>query len=145
MTTRSSVITNRFSALISLALLCLFLTGCGSRVERGRISGKVTFQQQPVSEGLVLFSDASKGIHMMADLKSDGAYEITTAEGVGLPLGTYRVCVCPPLAVPTTERGPAPELKVHNNIPKRYSHYETSGLTLTVKSGQNLLDIDMKP
>jgi hypothetical protein len=131
---------------VLLGLAGLALGACGSGVERGRIFGKISSQGQPVSKGLVLFSDPSKGINMMADLKPDGSYEITTADGVGLPLGTYQVCVCPPLAVPGM--GPPdtqPKPKEYANIPKKYRRYETAGLSLTVKRGENPFDIDMKP
>jgi hypothetical protein len=123
----------------------LLVSGCGSGVERGRIFGKITFQGQPVAEGLVLFRDAAKGIHMSANLKQDGTYEITTVEGAGLPLGIYRVCVCPPLAVPFMGSGAPPKPKEYANIPKIYRRYETSGLSLTVRQGANPFDIDMKP
>ena len=127
--------------VVAAMLLGLSCAGCRPRVERGRISGKVTFEGQPVAEGLVLFSNAEKGIHMTASLKADGAYEIITAAGKGLPLGAYQVCVSPPLSVPTND--PQARPKTYANIPPKYSRFETSGLTLNVQSGQNTLDIAM--
>jgi hypothetical protein len=147
MTTKLSATIKRLHlrefALIALA--GLVLSGCGPRVERGRIFGKITYQGQPLTEGLILFSDAAHGVNMTADLKPDGTYEITTAEGKGLPLGTYKVCVCPPLVNPTMGPGAPPKPKEYPNIPKKYRRYETSGLTLTVQQGKNPFDVEMKP
>lgn len=124
-------------------MLSFVLAGCGSNEPRGRINGKVTFQGQAVSEGIVLFSNNEKGIHMTTDLKSDGSYEITTAKGVGLPTGKYQVCVCPPLINGTTGTGPVPKPKPYTNIPLKYRDFKTSGLTLTVNQGDNPFDVAM--
>lgn len=132
--------------ILLVAIVVCALTGCGSGEVRGRIAGKVTFQGTPLSEGLVFFSNNDKGIHMSGEVKSDGAYEIITAKGAGLPLGIYQVRVRPPLEpLPTGAMLGAPKPKEHPNIPEKYREYETSDLTLTVKEGQNQLDIDMKP
>jgi hypothetical protein len=130
------------------ALLGPALSGCGSREVYGHISGKVTFEGKPLSEGLVFFSNNDKGIHMSGDVKPDGSYEIITAKGAGLPLGTYQVRVRPPLEPLPMGAGAslvAPKPKNYPNIPEKYREYETSGLSLTVKDGDNPLDIPMKP
>lgn len=148
MTTKSWAPTNRFRAcgFMFLALAGLVLASCGSRVERGRIFGKVTFEGQPVPKGIVMFSDPSQSVNMTAELKLDGSYEIATVDGAGLPLGTYKVCVCPPLAVPLMgPPGSQPKPEEYANIPKKYHHYDTAGLTLTVKQGKNPFDIELKP
>lgn len=131
---------------LAMLTIGLALSGCGDREVRGRISGKVTFQGRPVTEGLVLFSNARKGIHMTAPLKADGAYEVLTAKGAGLPLETYQVCVTPPLPQVVTGASEEPsEVKPYPNIPPRYRDPKTSGLTLTVASADNRFDIDMRP
>jgi hypothetical protein len=145
--------TAKFSAAsntsLCWALLGLALSGCGSGEARGRVAGKVTFQGQAVSEGIVVFNNDEKGIHMTAKLESDGSYEIITAKGVGVSVGTYRVCVCPPLpALPPMSAGNPPtttETKQYPNIPQKYRNPATSGLNLTVKQGENPFDIAMQP
>jgi len=129
-----------------LPVVCLLLSGCGSGEVRGRVAGKVTFQGQPVSEGIVVFANDQQGVHMTADLKSDGSYQILTAKGAGLPLGTYAVSVCPPLPnVVTGVFGKPPVKKPYPNIPAKYRSPKTSGLTLTVAQGENAFDINMTP
>ncbi len=129
---------------LMLLLLALTLVGCGAGEAKGRIAGRVTFQGQPVSEGIVVFRGAEKSVHITAELRSDGSYTVATAKGVGLPPGTYQVCVCPPaIHVPTTVGGAAPKIKQYPNIPAKYRDIKTSGLTLTVELGDNPFDIAM--
>lgn len=131
-----------FSMLVACA--SVVLVGCGHGETRGKITGQVTFQGQPVPEGIVLFCNNEKGVHMNADLKPDGAYEVTTAKGAGLPTGQYQVCICPPPVNGTTGAGPAPKPKPYPNIPQKYRDFRTSGLTLTVKEGINPFDVAMQ-
>lgn len=135
----------RLPTFVTLGLLGMFLTGCGTSAERGRIAGKVTFQGQPLSEGLVSFACSENGIQMSATIKPDGRYEIITTEGAGLPQGTYRVVVGPPLVAPLMKPSPGLKAKEYSDIPEKYRRYETAGLTLTVKQGTNPFDIDLKP
>ncbi len=129
--------------LLSLALSLVF-AGCGSGEAKGRVSGKVTFQGQPVSEGIVVFRHMEKGVHITAELQSDGSYRVASAKGMGLPLGTFHVCVCPPpIHVATAVGGPPPKIKQYTNIPPKYRDIKTSSLTLTVNQGENSFDIAM--
>jgi hypothetical protein len=146
MTTRSSATTNCCRVALPLLIISAFAVfGCKPAEKLGRIGGKVTFQGKPVSEGLVLFSCIDKGVNMNGQLKEDGAYEIIMAKGAGLPLGTYKVCVSPPPAFfPIGEKAP-PKPKQYPNIPAKYRSFESSGLTVTVKDGDNPFDIEMKP
>jgi len=134
--------------LVGLALvgMAFALTGCHGGEKRGRVFGKVTFQGQPVPEGIVSFSNREKGIFMTASLKSDGTYELVTAQGRGLPLGTYQVAINPPLI--DAPLGPAigpPKIPQYPNIPQKYRKPEHSGLSLTVQEGDNLFNVDMHP
>jgi hypothetical protein len=134
----------RFRWCMALAVLALFCFGCGRGEPRGQVTGKVTFQDKPVTEGYVRLSNKEKGIHITADLKSDGAYEVKMAKRAGVPIGSYQVCVCPP---PIQPKGVFDSMKVkpYPNIPKKYRDTATSGISLTVNEGANTLNIDMKP
>ena len=127
------------------AILGVMASGCSRDEVRGRIVGKVTFQGQPVQDGRVFFSNASRGINMGAKLKEDGRYEMLTAQGAGLPLGDYVAWVTPPPPVPSPVGTPPEPAKSYDNIPQKYRNDKTSGLTLTVKEGENQFDIEMKP
>lgn len=131
--------------ICGLILLSVILMGCGSGEARGRIFGKVTFQGQAVSEGIVLFSNVEQGISMTSEIKPDGSYEVVTSKGDGLPVGgTYKVCVNPLPPVVVTGM-PPPRIKPCLNIPLKYRNLKTARLTLTVQEGENPFDIEMKP
>jgi hypothetical protein len=152
MTENCPATSNRFrwSTLLNLFVCWLVLgvglAGCGSGEVRGRVVGNVTFQGKAVTEGIVTFSNDDKGVHMTTKLRPDGSYEIMTAKGAGLTLGTYRISVSPPPPelAPMGSTAP-PAMKPYPNIPKKYRDAGTSGLTLTVKQGENRFDIAMAP
>jgi hypothetical protein len=149
MTRRCSVISNCSRALPVL-ILTLALAGCGSGEVRGRIAGKVTYRGQAVSEGILVFSDDEKGVHITTKLNPDGSYELRTAKGVGLPVGTYRVSVCPPPSAPAkisfaSDATTSTEIKQYADIPQKYREQATSGLIVTVSEGENTFDIAMQP
>jgi hypothetical protein len=80
-----------------------------------------------------------KGVVYSAKPDSDGRYEVKTIDGLGCAVGTYQVSIFPaPMVNP-----PIP-FPAFPNIPSKYRGAETSGLTLTVKEGDNPFDVDMK-
>jgi hypothetical protein len=128
-------------------LVSSMLLGCGgSREKPCPVFGKATFQGKPISAGVIRFSNPQAAIDMTADIGVDGAYEVRMAHGAGLPEGTYRVAVMPPRRPwplgPIKERPKPPDCR---NIPEKYRQPLTSGLTLTVKPGDNRFDVDMQP
>ena len=141
--------TSKCTVLLVAALVLSWfgLAGCGGPSETlGKVAGKVTFQGEPVTEGVVIFSNQEKGVYMTAALGPDGSYTVEMAQGSGLPLGTYRVSIAPP--PPNDRVGPVPKpIKpgAHSNIPQKYRKPDTSGLTLTVEQGENTFDVDMVP
>ena len=140
------VSTRHFRFLLFASLVSsLALSGCSSEDEiRGRISGKVTSQGEPVPEGLVLFHCHDTGINMNATIK-DGAYEVIRAKGAGLPLGDYWVRVCPPNVLFGGPESVKEFKEKYKNIPEKYRNFETSGLTVTIIDGDNPYDIAMEP
>ena len=127
-------------------LLATAPTGCGKSEVLGKVSGKVTFQGEPVSKGLVLLANAEKGVHVMAELRGDGTFDVETADGFGLPPGTYQVAITPPrIEFPIDPTGAPPVIREYPNIPAKYRDAATSGLTIAVEEGENRLDVDMSP
>jgi hypothetical protein len=126
--------------LASLAVLA----GCDRTERMGKVRGHVTLDGRPVSQGLVLFSNRTKGVHILATLDNTGDYELQMAQGFGLPLGTYQVAVNPPVPTPPMPGAPPPPpIDSTIVIPAQYLQPETSGLTTTVEPGENTFDIAM--
>lgn len=128
------------------AILCL-LVGCsGPPAEpRGKVSGKVTFDQKPVTEGQVVFSNSDMGIFLTAALKADGSFELLTPQGPGLSLGKYRVSITPPvIEYPPGPPPPGYQLKTFPNIPSQYRDPATSSFVAEVKLGENSFTFEMQ-
>ena len=128
------------------AILAVCVPGCRQKEKLGAVSGKVTFQGQPVGAGAVVFTNKSKGVFMTAKIDEQGQFKVVMAKGAGLPPGEYQISVSPPVpdigvgAGPMP--GPVPECPF---VPRRYRDYKTSGLTLTVPEEGTTLNIDMTP
>lgn len=138
----------RILRLISILFLALTV-GCGDHQPRdvlGGVSGRVTFENEAVSDAMVIFQNPAKGLYKRANVGEDGTYRVKTVDGYGLPLGDYEVYVSPRL--PDIPMGPVtkplPTLDV-SKMPERYRDPATSGLRLTVKDGKHVFNIDMKP
>jgi hypothetical protein len=128
--------------LACLLLACL-VAGCGSsdKLARYKITGKVTFQGQPVEEGQITFEDPTNGQVNSGTLSSGGNYSTE------LPAGDFKVSISPPL-VETKGTGDSPPdmiPKKVNNIPKKYWVQEKSGLSATVAKDKRTFDFDLKP
>jgi len=92
----SQWIRNRWAvvAVPLVALACGSLLGCGGGTKLNRVSGRVTFNGQPVPAGKIYFTpDAAKGNSGpagFADIK-DGAYDTSAAGGQGVAPGPVAV------------------------------------------------------
>lgn len=128
--------------LLILGCLCLLFTGCpsSSGPPRYKITGKVTFQGQPVEEGTITFDDPALGQPNQGELGPGGAYSTE------LLAGSYKVSVTPPLVEtkPTADTPPDLVEKNVKNIPKKYRRQETSGLTADVSKDKRTFDFDLK-
>jgi len=125
------------------ALWSVALAGCGQgdKFPRYKVSGKVTYQSQPVEEGTITFEDPTTGQTNEGTLGSGGAYSTE------LPPGGFKVSVSPPL-IETKGTGDSPPDKVPKkvgNIPKKYWVQETSGLSAEVSKDKRSFDFDLKP
>ncbi|MEQ8637246.1 carboxypeptidase-like regulatory domain-containing protein [Gimesia maris] len=136
------------STLFALGALIL-LAGCQNSTNdfgpTGALSGKVTYQGEPVKEGLVQFNNPEKGFGGQAVINEDGTYTITNDSG-GLVLGTYQVSVVPPTIEKSfgPDTPPSEVLKEMPNIPQKYHYPKSSGLSVEIKDGENNFDIDMQ-
>ena len=139
-TARSHVVV----ALLLVTACCIL--GCNSGETLGPVSGNVTFQGKPVTEGTVLFRNKEMGVYMTANLDSQGHYEVKQPKGNGLPPGDYQVSVNPPLFdAPMAGSKQPVKIPTFPNIPRKYHDPDQSGLTLTVPEEGTTLNIEMTP
>jgi hypothetical protein len=131
--------------VVAVALVALAATGCGGR---GDVSGKVTYKGKPLVWGTVQF-EGSDNVVKQGNINNDGTYSVC-----GVATGEARAAVSSinPKSSDFQQRMPvrAPranartEVKGWFPIPEKYDTPFKSGLTYTVKRGQNTIDIDLK-
>tara|TARA_R110002111_G_scaffold234274_3_gene295312 strand:+ start:34338 stop:34814 length:477 start_codon:yes stop_codon:yes gene_type:complete len=131
------------TGLLLIVLNMASLTGCGNAprgIPRGDISGEVTFQDAPVTEGVVTFFSDKTGIAAGAKLDSNGSFSIPD----GIEVGSYAVTITPPYEEEPPGLTPVEKpQKKYPEIPVKYRSGETSGLQAKVENGANHYEFKM--
>jgi len=141
----------RWLGALALAV-AVGVVGCGGG--KGTISGKVTYKGAPLKGGHIAFLASNKQ-NFMGDISEDGSYVISN-----VPTGPAKVSVqtsymkqtartsrqykVPADAPKGLGGGGGPDLaKRYVAIPDKYEDPDQSGLTYTVKSGDQTHNIDL--
>lgn len=146
------------------AVLLAAVTGCGGTDEgdgftgeRGKVSGTVTLDGQPVKEGCQVVFMSNTGYTGAGVVQSDGTYTVEYSDPGGLPVGEYLVQLAAPFVPDTTEptdptkMGPklniGPDGKVaaapSGPFPTKYGSTSTSELKSSIKAGDNTADFKL--
>jgi hypothetical protein len=128
---------------IGLAVLFAAFVGCGRRAE---VSGTVTLDGVPVTNGVVTFTPRGVGASAYAAINADGRYTAQTGASVGLAPGDYVVTVAANL--PAGEGGPTGPGPYSDGIsplstPQRYADRTQSPLRALRKSGTQELRLEL--
>jgi hypothetical protein len=134
----------------------LFLSGCGSG-SKGTITGKVYYGKQLVRGGRVTFMNAAGKGAASSEISKDGTYTISK-----IPVGEVQIGVetesikrkgdvrqsKPPEGMEGPSRSggwmtPEEAKERYTWIPTKYSDPKESGLTYTVKSGNQEYDLKL--
>lgn len=115
--------------------------GCTDGPPRGTVKGTVTVEGKPASGAMIVFENPAAAIARMATIEN-GAFEVKSIEGPGLPIGTYTVAIRPGGIMKPGEEIPLATKKTSATvpgppIPQKYHTATTSGLTAEVKTGTN--------
>ena len=131
-------------SLVLVAAVLSFVAGCGSglRPIAGSVgvSGTVTFNGQPLEQGMVRFAPESGGKAQPAtgQIKNGKFTMLTTASSPGAVVGKYKVSIIsnkpftPPPLKPGTPPDPKAKFEPESLIPTKYNAIETSGLEADV-------------
>jgi hypothetical protein len=126
-------------------LLAAFLLGCGSAPVTIPIHGEVTFNGQPMTDGIVVYLPKAPGLARQASgrIMSDGKFELTTFKKAdGVVPGEYDIVVYAYEAHPGEPKSreeheavaKAGGIKRGFVIPAKYVNPQTSGLSDSVNS-----------
>ena len=126
-----------FAYCLGIVLLSL---GCGrgDGIERVAVSGKVTYQGQPVDDGFITLTPIDSGIQSGARIL-DGQYEAMGPRG-SVPVGKYQVRISWLKEVPSLQVDGMPVPPQVNQLPAKYD--AESELVLEVPSGQRKMTQD---
>jgi hypothetical protein len=118
--------------------MAMIVVGCGGGADTTTVAGKITFNGQSVTRGIINFqAEGSRPIG--GGIASDGTYSVE------LPPGQYKVRIDAPPAVPEgyREGDPLPPLGPRL-VPEKYANFNSSGLTATVTAdGSQSIDFNL--
>jgi hypothetical protein len=99
------------------------------------VSGKVTFQGEPLAEGLIVFAPdpdrGGTGQSARGDMGPDGSFQLSINGETTIPPGWYRVAIAP---APRYERG---SVRDRTPFPLELSRPDRSHVVREVKAGQD--------
>lgn len=131
------------STLVILAFLASSTVGCNGEPPKKpdeRVTGKVTNQGKPVTEGQVTFL-GEDGESATVSLDSTGAFTIEV-----IAIGKYSVSITPPEMTEAPSEDPGKMSTPKSTIPDKYQSEMTTDLTAdVVEGGENDFTFDLKP
>jgi len=126
------------------AFLLLTVSGCASEEPRGSVTGKVSVDGVPLSEGTIYFENQAKGVALTGQIKPDGSFKLASYQGAGLVVGSYQVAISPEAMlmsadeIPLVGKNPRKPNDVKKSpLPEKYFKTSTSKLTAEIKEGAN--------
>jgi len=147
----------RYVAVFCVVFVSLFVLGCGSKgIKTDVVTGKVTFNGEPIEGVSVRFSPVVSGVGNVASGTSDknGFYQLQTLLGdpdAGTTPGEYTVSVSKCFSVGTGKFQQNPDGTTYETfdpvemLPDQYTNPMKSELRFTVVAGQkNVYDIPLE-
>ena len=138
-----------FMCMNRLFLVALVgVAGCGkSGGPTGTVTGRVTHQDTPLTEGTISFSSAGQfPVIASGVIQPDGTYSLRFGNEPGIPVGQYRVTVHPPaVQIDFAKPGPPAPRKEYPQIPPPYRNPATSPLEAEISEGRQELDFELTP
>jgi hypothetical protein len=137
-----------FNVYVGLLLCIGAVTGCGtSHPATFPVSGKVTYNDQPLEFGTVLFQP-EVGPPAVGRIQPDGTFRLSTyGTNDGAVPGKHKVQIMcfenqSPKAKAAADKNIEPQAG-QSLIPSHYSNYDTSGLTADVSAVKTSFDFNL--
>lgn len=138
----------------SVCLILSVAAGCGGPGgSQGKVHGKVTYHDKPITTGSVVSFISDAGGGASGTVAADGSYQMRSMNGDQIPAGKYKVLVNPP---PPPELSPEEAMKASMDkdkkmgpaadptIPDQYRNSLKTPASYEVKAGDNEINIDLK-
>lgn len=124
------------------AFALVALAGCGGTHDAA-VSGVVTLDSEPLPSGVVSFAPQGPGAMANGQISPDGKYQLWTGREEGLAPGSYVVSVIATESTGDRGKGGGPPPMGKLITPAWYQDPATSGLSFTVSSGKNEIDLKL--
>jgi hypothetical protein len=132
---------------------CIALCGgCSKGPRLGSVRGTVTFNDQPLAKGTIVFETAGAR-PATGRIENGQIADITTFDtGDGVPVGSHKVAIFASADAASAvvddpgKGGPTPGpnyMSGKSLIPERYNDPEKSGLVAEIKSGDNSVEFKL--
>ncbi len=133
--------------VVALALL----VGCSGQPKHAEVKGTVTLDGKPLATGTITFEMKGARPATATIVNGEIIDVMTYAPGDGVAIGDHRVAVAAnelPVSavVPNPGEGKLPKgdyMSGKSLIPAAYNNPETSGLTATIKPGENTIELKL--
>jgi len=132
----------KLSGTVTLLLCLTLLAGCGGSETdpTGTVTGNITYNGPPLTEGLVNIHSDSRSVVGTAEIDHEGHFEFEKP----IATGDYRVYISPPPPPPPPEPGqPTPKSEPPQKIPEKYRTANTTDLDVKITSGTNELSLQL--
>jgi hypothetical protein len=141
--------------VLPVILLIGCFIGCQKGIQVEMVEGTVTFDGKPVANADVCFTPKSEqsGIPAMGKTDLNGTYKLTSAQGgefgKGAVVGEYEVRIIKYLDLEAVASvnpqigDEVPLAKPQHHLPEKYANVKTSGLTTTIKKGNNIINFNL--
>lgn len=148
-----------------LCLVALLAAGCGgsNRAETHPVSGKITYEGEPVADAHVVFHPTGdSGVIARGKTDEDGYYELTTYDtDDGAVAGEYKIAISkadpssdvvsqevdldnPGAMYDSMMAGDGTEVELESMLPAKYASPASTPETRTVQEGSNEFNIELK-
>ena len=132
---------NALTKTLIVAALALAATGCGSGDGLHKVTGKASYDGQPISEGRIIFRNTGGDHKAHSGAITNGQYEVMCEPGaMRVEITAMRVVPGKFQQGPGGEKERVPVTEMY--IPTKYNTDST--LTAEVKSGSNDIPFELK-
>lgn len=124
--------------------LVLGLLGCGkSKPPIAQVTGTVTFEGKALPDRAIIHFMSDEGFGSSCELQPDGTFKMGSEYGIGIPLGSYRVSITPPVPTPRKDEK-KPRFPDYYYIPRKYRDFATNDFSAVITAnGSNEFHFNM--